>query len=452
MFFGCVIDGDSKGYKARALDEKRFWQKPGTPQVWWNIDQVLGSDVAYVTEGELDACALVEAGLDPKQVLSVPGGAKEEGANYEFVKDGFQRGLDSVRRWVICGDADKVGLGLRRDLARLLGMAQVWFVEWPEGVKDANEMLLKEGPEALRELVTKGALPWPVNGLYRAAEIPLPPPMELWDAGFPEWEGRCKLARGLLSVVTGHGGHGKTKLMAQIWYQIAKAHGVRGAVCTMETRPKPHYLRDLRQFHWRRLEHTLTPQERAQADRFVDDHYRFILHPDDKPDLRWLLDVAEVAVVREGCRFLLIDPWNKLERTRPDRMSETEYIGQVLDELAVFGRDLGCHVQIVAHPSKTDMGNRDRAPELENIAGSKAWETKPDQGFVVWRPVKFEKPKDGGKPRRVTESKFIVRKSRFQDELGPDWTYEMRLNLETGCFESIDYETHYQAAMRGGRE
>ncbi len=36
--------------------------------------------------------------------------------------------------------------------------ARFHFVEWPEGVKDANEMLLSDGAEALGELVQYGSL------------------------------------------------------------------------------------------------------------------------------------------------------------------------------------------------------------------------------------------------------------------------------------------------------
>ena len=43
-------------------------------------------------------------------------------------------------------------------------------------------MLLKDGAQALRELVWDGALPWPVaSSLYRLAnELPEPPQMVLW--------------------------------------------------------------------------------------------------------------------------------------------------------------------------------------------------------------------------------------------------------------------------------
>ena len=73
-------------------------------------------------------------------------------------------------------------------------------------------MLRSDGAQALRELVTEGALPWPVEGLYRLNELPEPAPLSLWNPGFPEWESKVMLAPRTLSVVTGHPGHGKTQL------------------------------------------------------------------------------------------------------------------------------------------------------------------------------------------------------------------------------------------------
>lgn len=430
VFFGQVIGGEKRGYKARPLDAKEFWQKPGTAQQLWNLDQVRGSERVWLTEGELDACALVEAGISPREVVSVFGGAKgEEAANLGQAKDALEQ-LQGVKQITLCTDSDGPGMGLRSALAKVLGAARCRFVEWPEGVKDANEMLLKDGAQALRELVTDGAQPWPVDGLYRLSEMPEPPPLELWDAGLM---GMVKLAPTHLSVVTGHGGHGKTRFMAQVWASIAKAHSVRVAVCTMETLAKPGYRRYLREVRYGADQGAIPAWAIPEMDAWIEDHYRFIQHPERKPGLRWLLDVAEVAVVREGCRAVVIDPWNKLERARPERQSETDYIGEVLDALMLFATDLNCHVQVVAHPAKVGFEARRRPPQLEDIAGSKAWETKPDQGFCVWRPEMF---KNG---QRQTDCEFIVLKTRFE-ELGFPRQIPMRLNLKEGRYESADKE------------
>ena len=78
---------------------------------------------------------------------------------------------------VLCVDADDPGCDLREALAYVLGKARVSFVNWPEGCKDANEMLLANGPGALHDLVEYGAVPWPVS-IYRMSGIPEPGPIK----------------------------------------------------------------------------------------------------------------------------------------------------------------------------------------------------------------------------------------------------------------------------------
>src|SRR4051794_3623047 len=68
-------------WKARAVPEKAFVTNPGAKLTFWNLDTVLRAnpDAVYITEGEFDVLALVEAGISPGQVLSVPNGAGDAG-------------------------------------------------------------------------------------------------------------------------------------------------------------------------------------------------------------------------------------------------------------------------------------------------------------------------------------------------------------------------------------
>ncbi len=431
------------GWKARSFPEKSFVAGKGLRMVFWNIDRVFQAapERVFIVEGEIDALALVEAGIPRNEVLSVPNGARKEAADnphqqhgYAYVEEALKTGLSRVKRFVWCGDSDPQGLGLRADMVRLLGAARFHFVEWPEGAKDANDLLISDGPEAVRSLVEEGALPWPVAGLYRMSELPEPPPMTLWDPGFPEWESKIRLASNTLSVVTGHPGHGKTALWAQIWFQIAKAYDLRVCVASFETRPRPHLRRQLRSLFCGGLERDLRAEEIAQADAWINEHYLFLLHPEQKPDLNWLLDTAEIAVVRHGASIIQVDPWNRLEAQRERNESETDYIGRCLRSVHAFAHDLNVHFQILAHPAKMDSTRRGQPPALEDISGSKHWDNMVDQGFVVHRPEIF----DGS--TRKTEARLYHRKTRFE-ELGFPCRLDLDYQINRGRYVSIDYET-----------
>lgn len=434
-----------EGWKSRSFPEKSFVAGKGLKLSFWNEDAVLAAapTTVWITEGELDACALVEAGLPADAVLSVPNGAREKPAGepgelrgYGYVEEALKAGLARVKRFVWCGDGDGAGLSLRADMAKLLGAARFHFVTWPEGCKDANDVLRSDGADDLRELVTDGALPWPIEGLYRLSELPEPAPMTRWHPGFPEWESKIYLAPRCLSVVIGQPGHGKTALWSQIWYQVVKTYGIGACIASFETRAKPHIRRRLRTLITGALERDAEPDDIRKADAWINENYLFLIHPEQRPTLAWFLDMAEVAVVRHGARIIQLDPWNRLEAARERNESESDYIGRCLRTLHSFAHDMNCHVQIVAHPAKMDGARRGKVPDLEDTSGSKNWENMIDQGFVVHRPKIFEKG------NQKTDVGLYHRKARFE-ELGYPCLLMLDYDLKKGAYRSIDYEQGY---------
>jgi len=432
----------TQGWKARSIPDKHFVSGGELKREFWNLPAVLKANpkTVWVVEGECDAIALVEAGIAPGAVLSAHGAKAQptEGdpaalPGYAYVGEALEAGLQRVERIVWCGDDDPAGRLLRDDMVRMIGKARFHFVQWPEGIKDANEMLLTDGAQALRELVEAGSLPWPVEGLYRLSALPEPAPMVLWETGFPEWESKVKLAPRTLSVVTGHPGHGKTAVWGQIWYNVVKTYCIPICVATFETRPKPHMRRQLRTLYCGAREFDLQDEEKADADRWINEMYFWLVHPAHRPTLEWFMDMAEVAVVRHGCRIVQVDPWNRLEASRTPGEREDEYVGRCLRSLHQFANDLNCHVQILAHPAKMDSARRGSAPQLEDIAGAKHWDNMVDQGLTVHRPKMF----DGEKA--VTEAQFFQRKARFE-ELGRPCKLNLDYDRKLGKFKSVDYE------------
>lgn len=443
IIFNYFSGGERTYWKARsACDDKAFTSMKGGKASLYNLDNVLSGplDIVYITEGEFDAAALVEAGINIKRVLSVPGGAPEREkadddplASYGYVKDALNAGLSKVKRIVWCGDSDGPGRALRATMARIFGAARFNFIEWPDGIKDANQFLMTDGAAALLELVMDGHLPWPVSGLFKLSEMPEPAPIMTWKPGFSEWESKVQLAPGMLSVVTGEPGHGKTVLWTQIWANIVRQYKISMCVASFETMPKPHMRRALRTLHSGSLEIAMTEQQIYLADKWIDEHYVWLKHPEQMPTLEWILDAAEVAVIRHGVRVLQIDPWNRLEHQRTGRETESEYIGRCLTAIYVFAQDMNCHVQILAHPAKREGTRRNLPPDLEDISGSSHWNNRVDQGFVVHRPKLI----DG--PIRCTEASLYHKKARFQ-ELGYVCKLNLRYDLDRGKYVSTDYE------------
>lgn len=420
------------GWKARSFPEKGFVAGGGFKASFWNIENVLKAQpsTVYIAEGELDACSIVEAGLSEFQVLSVPNGARVRPAEnplnergYSYVLDALKAGLSSAQHIVWCGDADEPGLALRADMVRLFGAARFAFIDWPTGVNDPNAMLIKMGVDALHEILVRGGTLWPQEGLFRLSELPEPPPLTIWTPTIQGFEHKCHLAPRTLSLVTGQPGHGKTNLWNQVWFDICKNYGVVAAIASFETRPRPHLRRQIRTLLTGKLEVAMTEEEQKKADAWIEDHYLFLLHEEQRPTLDWFLDCAEMAVVRHGAKIIQLDPWNRLEAMRGRDENESEYILRCLRALHVFANDMDCHVQIVAHPAKMEGQRRGQPPSLEDISGSKHWENVVDQGFVVHRPQMFEGTE------RKTQTDFYHRKARFE-ELG--YPCKIQLNFDLG--------------------
>lgn len=429
--YDAIVFRHDGGFKARALASKYFTSAEKTKAGFWGLRDVLAGplDEVYIVEGEMDRCAVVETGIDFRRVLAAPGASGKKETKLGYVQEALEAGLSKVKTFILCTDHDDAGLMLRTQLAQVLGAARCVFVRWKdEGIKDANDYLRSEGPAALRDTLEKGRLVWPVDGIYKMSEYPEPPKLRCWDTGFEEWGGRVKLATGTISVVTGQPGHGKTQIWAQLWFNIVKNYDLIACIASFETTARPYYQRILRQLHAGQGIWTMSLDQIRAADRWIDDHFYFLAHPDGRPTLAWVLEQSEIAIVRMGARIIQVDPWNRLESQREPGESETDYILRCLRTLRQFAVGFQAHVQILAHPAKRDYGGRSVMPVLEDVAGSKHWENIPDQGFSVWRPQIYD-----DKGVRQTYAELHHLKARFED-LGYPSKFGLDYDLEAGRF------------------
>ncbi len=74
-----------------------------------------------------------------------------------------------------------------------------------------------------------------------------------------------------------------------------------------------------------KLEKDMSDDEKRKADAWIQERYLWLHHSAQQPTLEWILDKAEVAVIRHGARVLQVDPWNRLEsqRTRDETRPST---------------------------------------------------------------------------------------------------------------------------------
>lgn len=417
--------------------KKNFRMEAGAERILYGLNDL--SNTTIIVEGEMDKLSMEEAGF--KNCVSVPDGAPSPNTkNYASKFSFFDESAKAVEEWIIAVDGDEPGKRLEEELARRFGREKCRRVVWPEGCKDANDVLVKHGSLKLTELV-ENAQPYPINGVFSVADVQdriISLYENGWDRGVGTgWDNLTHFYRvrpGSWTVVTGIPGSGKSNWLDNLMVNIGKAHGWVFALFSPENQPIEDHIARIMQIYANRPFHegpTLRMEEslRDQALRWVDEHFLWIL-PDD--DAEWTLDAvlerAAVLVYRKGIRGLVIDPWNELEHVRPGGMSETEHISRSLKRIRVFARRYGVHVWVIAHPAKLyrDKEGNYPVPTPYDISGSAHWRNKADCAVCVWRDMG-----DYSKPVEVH-----VQKIRFKQD-GQIGSVELDYDRVTGAYKQL---------------
>lgn len=374
--------------------DKMFRMASGCERILYGLNDV--AETTIWVEGEMDKLSLEVAGF--QNCVSVPDGApavtaKNYEGKFEFLAC---EQLAAVKTHIIAVDMDPPGQKLRDELVRRLGPEKCLIVTWPDGCKDANDVLLEYGAAEIDRCI-KAAQPLPVAGAYGvddyAEEL-----RQLYEHGTPRgistgWAGVDEyytVRSGDITVVTGIPNSGKSEWLDALFINQAASSGWVFAVYSPENWPVPEHIKKLAE---KRIGKPFDPgptqrmsvAEWDQAQTWLKNYFVFI--EPEEPTLDSVLNIGRQLVLRNGIRGLVIDPWNEIEHTRPAAMGETEYISQSLSKIRRFARNHGVHVWVVAHPTKLvkDKDGAYPVPTPYDIAGSAHWRNKPDNCITVWR-------------------------------------------------------------------
>lgn len=390
-------DGQVINHKYRLTSEKKHLMDKGADLVLWNRDclnepEVKAGAPVVITEGEWDALTALTAGC--RFVVSIPNGGVKSTSDNPFDERGYayihadRAAIDQVKTFIIATDADETGLSIAEDLVRLLGPERCKFVTYPDDCKDLNDVALAHGHAAVADLIIH-AKPYPVKGLYRFDDFPDPPPVQSLAIGIEGLDDLFPLTPGTFTVITGYAGQGKTSLL-MVMLGLLLRKGVPMALASFETMVKPILQRRMRAAIYSCGEFDQVARTNGRADEILREKFGVIAQTSDDEDtdmtLEYLIELAKVAVLRDGIRLLVIDPWNEIEHKRARDESETDYTGRAIRELKRFARLYNCAVWLVAHPRKPHSDGKPKAPTLYDLSGSANFANKADYGLVVHRP------------------------------------------------------------------
>lgn len=376
---------DGKDYASKFRGPKKTWRSTeGVSRGLYN-EEVLGMMPALpivITEGEIDCLSVMQAGHE--RAVSLPDGWTAQGNKTDALIEAMPSLLDAPFV-VVAGDNDEAGESLPKTVANLLSAQDVRYVVWPEGCKDANDVLMTFGEGELSACINRARRIDPPGGFITGfSDLPPLSRRRVLSAPHELIKDRLAFELGAMSVGTGTPGAGKSTFSTWVWHHIAKHERVKVGLLSFETHP--HRTRD----HLSRLEtgrpfDALNRDDRERLLATLDERFALVhrTFDDTTHTIGWLGKMIETLAMRDGCKLICIDPWNELEHLPEPGESLTNYINFALQQIRQWAEKLEVHICVIAHPKKMDFGRDPRAPMGYDIADSAAFFNKPSLGFTV---------------------------------------------------------------------
>lgn len=402
-------------YRRTDFDKARHsckeWCEKDTKPILFGMAQCVDFGRLVITEGQLDSLSVAEAGIS--NAVSVPNGCN----GFTFLENVWEW-ITKFDEVVVFGDCEggKITLldTLRKRLPnRVLAVQEVDYL----GEKDANDILRKYGPEAVRLAVENAKVP-PVSRVKELADVKA---VDIYSlprirTGIPELD---KVIGGLffgqVILLTGKRGEGKSTFMSQLLVEaLDQGYSVFA------------YSGELADVHFKRwLDFQAAGQDHIETDKdmFGEDVYRIGRPVLDKieswyrgrawlydnnaveDELESLIQTIEQVIRQYGVKLVCVDNlMTAMDTGAGDNLyqAQSEFVRR-LKRLAV---QYDTAVVLVAHPRKSREGFTN-----DDVAGSADITNRVDTVLVYSRnPKKDEKiPEECDSHLSVTKNRLFGR-------------------------------------------
>lgn len=386
------IDGELVNIKYRSAD-KNFKMFSGGKPILYGLNRVKDLDHIIIVEGEMDCLAIHSAGV--LGATSVPSGANKGSNNLNYIENCWDT-IQSKKKIVLALDNDEAGQGLKAELMRRLGSnPNVYIAEWPEGCKDANDVLINHGATELKKCL-RGAKQVPAEGIVSLDDV-MDKLIQLKQGGiprgdmlgYPEFDRIFSWKKDEMTILTGAPNSGKSAFLDQCMSLLAQNNDWKFGIISME---KPNVELHIAELMQRTLGKTfwdeMTLEEIHAYREYFNDRFKFLEVDKNELTVDHLISKAKEMVGRYGIDCFVVDNWSFVELKMPKYGdSRTNHIGDSLTKFKIFKEKYKCAVIIVAHTrklSKDSQGNVDVAG-MYDIAESAHFANKADNVIVVYR-------------------------------------------------------------------
>jgi twinkle protein len=390
-------DGEVVNIKSRTSD-KKFRQSKDAEKCFYRFDSMVGMEAIIITEGEMDALSMVQAGYN--NVVSVPDGAIAPNSQATDRKFSYllsaEEHIMNATTVILAMDDDPSGHAMRDELSRRIGKEKCYRVTYPTDCKDMNDVLMKYGEDKITDIITD-AHPYPIDGVVLVSDVledsidllKKPDSMGLSTG----WEGLdtfYRVSPSEVTIITGVPNMGKSEWMDALMINMVQDYGWKFGIFSAENFPvKHHLLKLVGKFTGKPFwgDERVDEDTARNAMGILNDHVKFIGTQEDTVTIESILDQARILNFRYGLNGLIIDPWNTVEHKFRDSENETNYVSRILASLNTFAKIHEIHIWVVAHPRKMESDNNRKVvvPTPYDISGSANFYNKADNCITVHR-------------------------------------------------------------------
>ena len=367
---------------------KNFKLYKGAEKVFYNIDSIVGYEYCILVEGEMDVLAMHEAGIS--NVISVPNGATLNTNNLDYL-DACIDYFEDKEKIILATDSDEAGVALQTELIRRLG-SEVCFLATFDDCKDANEYLIKHGPEKLVSRITN-AKPVPLENVTTFRDIE----DEITDfvrngfkpgfqVGLSNFDNIFSTYTGQFITVTGIPSSGKSDFVDRMVVGYNRNYEWKTAFASPENQPTYLHAHKLMRKCWGGMP-TAADIYSDRWNQIADHCNTNFFHIDmERYTLEAVLKKGAELVKRKGIKCLVIDPFNKV-RSNDQSGDVNVYTLEYLQKIETFAKKYDVLVIVVAHPTKMykDANGKIEEPTMYNIKGGGEWYDASYHGLLIHR-------------------------------------------------------------------
>ena len=363
------------------------WCDANTESILFGMDHASFNQPLFITEGQMDAMSLYEAGIN--NVVSVPMGA----GNTEWI-DHCWGWLNKFKTFVLFGDSDEPGVTMINEVSKRLGEDKcmlppaypnlfVGGIDKGIPCKDANEILYCYGPDILYD-VAKSCKAQPIVGFMDLSKVKRKNRSQIARiyTRIPNLDRLIGgIAEGSLTIVTGKTGCGKSTFTEGLalnaieqGYKVALYSGELDADTVKDhillQACDKQYVTVEEDFRTKKAFPVVTPQVENRIDEWMAEKV-FIFDNKMRQLKQSVFDMLvagfEGFARQYGCKLFIVDNLMMLQNsTSGQNVNEVQQY--IVDTLKSFAQKYNVMVILVCHPRK--RGSQDRDMDTDDVRGS----------------------------------------------------------------------------------